>query len=53
VTYAELLYGLENTPSDWLERDLTEFVSLVKIVDWNHTAAQKYAKIRHAMIKKG
>jgi tRNA(fMet)-specific endonuclease VapC len=53
VTYAELLYGLEKNPSDRLERDVTEFVSLVKVVDWNHTAAQKYAKIRHVMTIKG
>ena len=53
VTYAELLYGLEKNPSDKLERDITEFISLVKVVDWNNTAAKKYAKIRHVMTKKG
>ena len=53
VTYAELLYGLEKNPSDRLVHDVTEFVSLVKVVDWNSVAAQKYAKVRHAMTKKG
>ena len=53
VTYAELLYGLEKNPSDKLERDITKFVALVKILDWNHAAAREYAKIRHAMTKKG
>ena len=53
VTYAELLYGLEKNPSERLERDVTEFISLVHVVDWNHAAAQKYAKIRHAMTRKG
>ena len=53
VTYAELLYGFEKKPSDKLERDITEFVTLVLVVDWNHTAAQKYAKIRHSMTKSG
>jgi tRNA(fMet)-specific endonuclease VapC len=58
VTYAELLYGLllyglEKNPSERPERDITEFVSLVHVVDWNHVAAGKYAKIRHAMMKKG
>ena len=53
VTYAELLYGLEKNPSERLERDVTEFISLVHVIDWNHAAAQKYAKSRHAMTKKG
>ena len=53
VTYAELLYGLEKNPLEKLERDVTEFVSLVQVVDWNRAAAQKYAKIRHALTKKG
>ena len=53
VTYAELLYGLEKKPSEKLERDITEFVSLVRVVDWDRAAAQKYAKIRHDLTKKG
>jgi tRNA(fMet)-specific endonuclease VapC len=53
VTYAELLYGLEKNPSEKLERDINEFITLVRVVDWNHIAAQKYAKIRHAMTKSG
>jgi tRNA(fMet)-specific endonuclease VapC len=53
VTYAELLYGLEKNPSDKLERDISEFTTLVRIVDWNHAAARMYAKIRHAMTRKG
>ena len=53
VTYAELLYGLENNPSGKLERAINEFVSLVQIIDWNLAAARKYAKIRHAMTKRG
>jgi tRNA(fMet)-specific endonuclease VapC len=53
VTYAELLYGLEKNPSERLERAVTEFVSLVCVIDWGHVAAQKYAKIRHAMTEKG
>ncbi|MDR1966037.1 MAG: type II toxin-antitoxin system VapC family toxin [Synergistaceae bacterium] len=53
VTYAELLYGLEKKPSEKLERDISEFVILVKIVDWNYAAAQKYAKIRHYLTANG
>ena len=53
ITYAELLYGLEKNPSEKLERDLTEFASLVQVVDWNSATARKYAKIRHMMTKKG
>ena len=53
ITYAELLYGLEKNPSRKLERAIDEFVALVQIVDWNHAAARKYAKIRHFMTKKG
>ena len=53
VTYAELLYGLEKNPSDKLERTIDEFITLVRIIDWNHAAARKYAKLRHAMTKKG
>ena len=53
VTYAELLYGLEKNPSEKLERHITEFVSLVHIIDWNRAAAQKYSKIRHELTKKG
>jgi tRNA(fMet)-specific endonuclease VapC len=53
VTYAELLYGLEKKPSEKLERDISEFVILVKIVDWNYAAAQKYAKVRHYLTSSG
>jgi len=53
VTYAELLYGLEKNPSERLARAVAEFVSLVHVVDWNRAAAQKYAKIRHVLTKKG
>jgi tRNA(fMet)-specific endonuclease VapC len=53
VTYAELLYGLEKKPSEKLERDIGGFAILVKIVDWNHAAAQKYAKIRHYLTTTG
>jgi len=53
VTYAELLYGLEKNPSQKLERDVTAFVSLVHVIDWNHAAARKYAQIRHALTEKG
>jgi len=52
VTYAELLYGLEKNSSQKLERDVTEFVSLVHVIDWNHVAARKYAQTRHALAKK-
>jgi tRNA(fMet)-specific endonuclease VapC len=53
VTYAELLYGLEKNPSDKLERAIDEFVALVRIIDWNHAAARKYAIIRHSLTKRG
>jgi tRNA(fMet)-specific endonuclease VapC len=53
ATYAELLYGLEKKPSEKLERDIREFVILVKIEDWNYAAAQKYAKLRHYLTSKG
>ncbi|GHV53700.1 tRNA(fMet)-specific endonuclease VapC [Synergistales bacterium] len=53
VTYAELLYGLEKKPSEKLERDISGFVSLVKIADWNYAAAQRYAKIRHHLTSSG
>jgi tRNA(fMet)-specific endonuclease VapC len=53
VTYAELLYGLEKKPSEKLERDIDSFVALVRIVDWDHIAAQKYAKIRHYLTTNG
>jgi tRNA(fMet)-specific endonuclease VapC len=53
VTYAELLYGLEKKPSEKLERDIGEFAALVRIVDWNHAAAQRYAKIRHYLTANG
>ena len=53
VTYAELLYGLEKNPSKKLEHDIAKFISLVRVVDWNNLAAQKYANIRHALTKKG
>ena len=53
VTYAELLYGLEKNPSEKLERDITKFIALVRVVDWNNVAAQKYANIRHALTRKG
>jgi tRNA(fMet)-specific endonuclease VapC len=53
ITYAELLYGLERKPSDKLAGDIGTFAALVQIVDWTHTAAQKYAKIRHFLNTNG
>jgi tRNA(fMet)-specific endonuclease VapC len=53
VTYAELLYGLEKKPSEKLERDIGGFVALVRIVNWDHAAAQKYAKIRRYLTVNG
>jgi tRNA(fMet)-specific endonuclease VapC len=53
VTYAELLYGLEKKPSDKLARDINEFVVLVTIAEWGHTAAQQYAKICHFLTSRG
>jgi tRNA(fMet)-specific endonuclease VapC len=53
VTYAELLYGLEKKPSEKLARDISEFAVLVRVVDWDHAAAQKYAKIRHYLTSNG
>jgi tRNA(fMet)-specific endonuclease VapC len=53
VTYAEMLYGLENKPSKKLAGDISAFVSLVRIVDWNQAAAREYAKIRHFLTVNG
>jgi len=53
VTLAELLYGLEKKPSEKLARDLNDFVTLVRVMDWNNAAAAKYAKIRHNLTSTG
>jgi len=53
ITYAELLYGFEKNPSEKLERDINDFVTLVQVKDWDHIAALKYAKIRHHMTSTG
>ncbi|GHT03358.1 ribonuclease VapC [Synergistales bacterium] len=53
MTYAELLYGLEKKHSEKLTRDVSAFVSLVRVIDWNYAAAQQYAKIRHHLTSRG
>jgi tRNA(fMet)-specific endonuclease VapC len=53
ITYAEILYGLENRPLKKLADDINAFISLVRIVDWNQAAAREYAKIRHFLTVNG
>jgi tRNA(fMet)-specific endonuclease VapC len=53
MTYAELLYGLENKPSQKLEHDFNAFVDLVKVIEWTRDAAKKYAQIRNDLNNRG
>ncbi|MBF0264820.1 MAG: type II toxin-antitoxin system VapC family toxin [Gammaproteobacteria bacterium] len=56
IVYAELQYGIELSPAKIKQirlEQLIEFLSLIKIKDWNQSAANKYAKIRKTLKQKG
>ena len=53
ITYAELSFGLLNNYSERLDKKISQFISLVEILDWTSSAAQEYAKIRYHLKKAG
>jgi tRNA(fMet)-specific endonuclease VapC len=54
VTYAELRYGVERSSSRRLnQRILDNFVSHLAIMSWGPDAAERYAKTRALLEKKG
>ncbi len=53
VTYAELSFGLRNRYSERLYKKISQFISLVEIVDWTSSAALQYADIKYHLKKSG
>lgn len=54
ITYAELMYGVEK--SQYVERNrlaMLLFLSPIEILDFDHTAAEEYGKIRADLERKG
>jgi tRNA(fMet)-specific endonuclease VapC len=53
ITYAELLYGVKNSHSSRVETEVGRFLPLVRVVDWNESAARYYADIKDFLKKNG
>ena len=49
VTCAELLFGAEKRASDALSRQVSLFISLVEVVDWDIDMARTYARLRNLL----
>jgi len=46
ITEAELLYGAEKSASKAIAKAVEQFLARLTVLDWNRTAANKYAKFR-------
>jgi tRNA(fMet)-specific endonuclease VapC len=54
ITYAELYYGIEKTKSKKVNEDVLDaFLAMLKVYDWDKSAARTYAKIRNDLSIKG
>jgi tRNA(fMet)-specific endonuclease VapC len=53
ITYAELLYGVKNSGSQRVEKEVMRFLPLVRVLDWSETAARRYADIKDFLKKQG
>jgi len=54
VTYAELIYGVENSSSKKINRTIVnDFVNHLNIIEWDRSAAEHYGKIRASLQASG
>jgi len=54
ITYAEFMYGIENSPNSKKHRVTVEkFILHVDILPWNQTVAEHYGQIRAELQKQG
>ncbi len=54
ITYAEFMYGIENSPNSKKHRVTVEkFILHVDILPWDQAAAEHYGQIRAELQKKG
>jgi tRNA(fMet)-specific endonuclease VapC len=47
------LYGVKNSSSQRVEREVARFLALVRVVDWNEAAARHYAEIKDFLKRNG
>lgn len=53
ITRAELLYGIIKTPSKKIGEKLEAFLRILRIIDFDASAAEHYAKIKATLENKG
>lgn len=54
ITYAELLYGVERSSSERVNRAIVEnFIAHLDVLDWDKDAADHYSRIRTILEQQG
>ena len=54
ITYAELLYGVERSSSERVNRPIIEnFVAHLDVLDWDKEAADHYSRVRTQLERSG
>jgi tRNA(fMet)-specific endonuclease VapC len=54
MTRAELQYGLKRLPAEhYLHLAVNQFLKIIRVLNWDHEAADWYAEIRHQLISTG